>query len=92
MHPRDHVKLADAPIGADNDFGPSRALAQGYQRTLHRDRLNFNDEPISDGPFLHRALDRRQGATTSPSPLLTEAPPDQRMSNAPPWFQYLGMR
>jgi hypothetical protein len=94
MHPRDHIKMSAA--GPDNEYGPSRELIQGSQRLLHRDDLNSCDEPISDGPFLHRALDRR------PEEFVYGAPGCERRHviditepaewNSPGWFQMLGQR
>ena len=96
MHPQDHIKMADSAAGPDDDFGPSRELIQGSQKTLHRESLNSSDEPISGGPFLHRALDRR------PEEFAYGAPGGERRHviditepaewNSPSWFQMLGMR
>ncbi len=99
MHPRDHVKTAAEP-GDQRDLadelGPSRDLHAGHQRNLYRGALNFDDEPITDGPFLHRALDRR------PEEFSYGAPAGERLHlidqkdvvnwNSPPWFQMLGQR
>ncbi len=94
MHPRDHVKLSTA--GPTDDFGPSRDLAQGHERRLLPEQQNADDTPISDGPFLHRAMDRR------PAEFVYGAPAGERRHaidethpehwNTPPWFQMLGQR
>ena len=98
MHPADHVKIAYSDQLAavlDNETGPSRALYQGAQRTLHTDRLNFDDTPISDGPFLHRALDRRPEEFSYGAPagerrhVIDMTFPESR--NSPAWFEMLGM-
>jgi len=99
VHPADHIKVAvsadEYASTLDNETGPSRVLHQGTQRTLHTDRLNFDDTPISDGPFLHRALDRRPTEFSFGAPAgdrqhaIDMTFPENR--NSPAWFQMLGM-
>lgn len=99
MHPRDHVKTASDELDTRNvmdELGPGRDLHGGHQRILHRGTLNSDDTPISDGPFLHRALDRRPEEFTYGAPagerqhLIDQEEPSS--ANLPLWFQMLGSR
>lgn len=97
MHPADHVKLsAHDDFDPGEELGPSRALYTGMQRNLLHDSQNFDDTPISDGPFLHKALDRRPGEFVYGAPAGERMHPIDHPTaerwNSPAWFQMIGVR